>query len=161
MPGLCSSDQLLSPVPPVKHTSEDQKLSGILSNHPVAAGGWCGEGTSTLGERLQQRVRQPKLIARAVTAPPNPPPSLAHPSNRVIVQLNAKWRVVDDPLQWILQRKKGNPRKKNSGWLDRSFCTTRDGLLRCVREYCREVDDHALAALQALPDYHADWERPK
>jgi hypothetical protein len=43
---------------------------------------------------------------------------------------------VDDPLQWILQRRKGNPRKKNSGWQDRSFCTTREVLLRCVREYC-------------------------
>ena len=40
----------------------------------------------------------------------------AHPSDRLVAQLNSTWRVVDDPLQWILQRKKGNPRDKNSGW---------------------------------------------
>jgi hypothetical protein len=33
----------------------------------------------------------------------------AHPSNRLVAQLNTTWRVIDDPLQWILQRKKGNP----------------------------------------------------
>src|SRR6185312_16167425 len=82
--------------------------------------------------------------------------SLAHASNRLIALLNEGWRVVDDPLQWILQRRKGNPRKKNSGWRDRSFCTTREGLLRCVRESCGEVDDTALAQLRALPNFHAD-----
>ena len=85
----------------------------------------------------------------------------AHPSNRLVAQLNETWRVVDDPLQWILQRRKGNPRKKNSGWRNRSFCRTREGLLRCVREYCGEVDHDALARLEALPDYHSDWEQPK
>ena len=75
-------------------------------------------------------------------------------------QLNKNWRVVDDPLQWILQRRKGNSRNKNSGWQDRSFCTTREGLLRCIREYCGEVNQNALADLQALPDYH-DEEQPK
>jgi hypothetical protein len=81
---------------------------------------------------------------------------LAHPSNQLVAQLNASWRVVDDPLQWKLQRKKGNTRKKNSGWPDRSFCRTRDGLLRCVRECCGEVEPAALAKLSALPQYHPD-----
>jgi hypothetical protein len=79
----------------------------------------------------------------------------AHPSKQLVAQLNANWRVVDDPLQWKLQRKKGNARKKNSGWQDRSFCRTRDGLLRCVREYCGDVEPSARARLAALPDYHA------
>ena len=79
----------------------------------------------------------------------------AHPSNRLVAQLNATWRVVDDPLQWRLQRKKGNPRTKNSGWQDRSFCTTREGLLRCVREYCGDVEPAALAKLTALPEHYA------
>ena len=94
----------------------------------------------------------------------------AHPSNQLVAQLNASWRVVDDPLQWILQRRKGNPRKKSSGWQGRSFCRTRDALLRCVREYCcspdkgqrrciREyqgVDKVALQQVCALPDWHLD-----
>ena len=82
----------------------------------------------------------------------------AHPSNRLIVQLNERWKVVDDPLQWILQRRKGSPRKKNSGWQGRSFCRTREALLRCVREYCGEVDPAALDKLHELPDWHLDWE---
>ena len=82
----------------------------------------------------------------------------AHPSNRLLAQLNTNWRVVDDPLQWILQRRKGNPRKKNSGWQGRSFCRTREALLRCVRQACEVVDPNALAKLHALPDWHQDWD---
>ena len=83
----------------------------------------------------------------------------AHASNRLVAQFSERWRVVDDPLQWVLQRKKGNPRKKNSGWRGRSFCRTREALLRCIREYCGEVDVEALAKLRALPDWHPDWDR--
>lgn len=79
----------------------------------------------------------------------------AHPSNRLVVPLNAVWRVVDDPLQWILQRKKGNPRSKNSGWENRSFCTSREGLLRCIRERGGEVEQAAFAKLSLLPQHHA------
>jgi hypothetical protein len=88
-------------------------------------------------------------------------PAHPNPSNRLVAQLNATWRVLDDPLQWRLQRKKGNSRKRNSGWRDRSFCRTLEGLLRCVREYCGEVDAEAAAKLQALPDWHPDWDRKK
>ena len=45
------------------------------------------------------------------------------------------------------------------GLADRSFCRTRDALLRCVREYCGEVDPSALATLKALSDWHPDWDR--
>jgi hypothetical protein len=97
----------------------------------------------------------------------------AHPSNYLVAQLNATWRVVDDPLQWVLQRKKGNSRKKNCGWQGRSFCRTREALLRCIREVCcspdqgqsrcireyRGVDDAALQEVCALPDWHPDWDR--
>jgi hypothetical protein len=75
-------------------------------------------------------------------------------STRLVAQLNGTGGVVDDPLQWILQRKKGTPRKKNSGWRSRSFCRTREALLRCVREYCGEVNVDCLAELQALPNWH-------
>jgi hypothetical protein len=102
--------------------------------------------------------RKPPIRLEAVSAPNRVAPRPAHPSNRLVTQLNERWRVVDDPLQWILQRKKGNPRKKNSGWRDRSFCRTRDALLRCVGEYCGEVDDNSLAKLKSLPDWHPDWD---
>jgi hypothetical protein len=82
----------------------------------------------------------------------------AHPSNRLVAQLNESWKVIYDPLQWILQQRKGNPRKKNSGWRSRSFCRTQEALLRCIREYCGEIDVEALAKLQALPAWHPDWD---
>ena len=66
---------------------------------------------------------------------------------------------MDAPLQWILQRRKGSPRKKNFGWRDRSFCRTREALVRRVREYCGEIDDNSLAVLKSLPDWHPDWDR--
>jgi hypothetical protein len=112
-------------------------------------------------EDNDEGVRQP-----SAALPPAPfeltlPSQPAHRSNRLIAQLNRNWRVVDDPLQWILQRRKGNPRRKNSGWKDRSFCTTREGLLRCVREYCGQGDQNAVAALLDLPANHVNWEGSK
>ena len=98
----------------------------------------------------------------------------AHPSNRAVAQLNERWRIIDDPLQWILQRRKGAPRNKNTGWESRSFCTTRDVLLRCIREYCcspdkgesrciheyRDVQEAALQRVRELPEWHIDWKYP-
>jgi hypothetical protein len=106
--------------------------------------------------------------AGALSQPLSSP--LAHPSDRLVAQLNDQWRVVDDHLQWILQQRKGNARSKNCGWRGRSFCRTREALLRCVREYCclpdqgqtrciceyRGVDEAALAQLRALPEWHVD-----
>jgi hypothetical protein len=85
-------------------------------------------------------VRQPSIVRCVVPGPDEVGKHPAHPSNRLVAQLNESWRVIDDPLQWRLQRKKGNSREKNSGWVDRSFCTTREGLLRRVREYCNEAN---------------------
>lgn len=81
---------------------------------------------------------------------------LAHPSNGLPIQLNCHWRVVDDDLQYILQRRKGNARSKSSGWIARSFCRTCEGLLRCIREDCGPVDDDALDQVRALPEWHID-----
>jgi hypothetical protein len=106
----------------------------------------------------EKGVRERAETASAAPVLVDVPPPPAHPSNRLLAQLNADWRVEDDPLQWILQRKKGNPRQKHSGWQNRSFCRTREGLLRCVCEYCGEVDDKALTQLHALPEFHSDWD---
>src|SRR5690349_14808540 len=73
---------------------------------------------------LKKGVCEPNASISDVALPTEVPSPLAHPSNRLIAQLNANWRLVDDPLQWILQRRKGNPRKRNSGWINLSFCTT-------------------------------------
>ena len=70
--------------------------------------------------------------------------------------LNAKWRVVDDLLQWILQVRSGRERAKASGWRARSWCASRGGLLRCVTEYCGDVDPDALAVIEAFPEMHEE-----
>ena len=100
----------------------------------------------------KERVREQSVSLARVSDTQNRNSQLAHPSNRLVAQLNERWRVVDDPLQWILQRKKGNPRKKNSGWMSRSFCRTRGALLRCVDGYCGESSTTPLAKLKSLPD---------
>jgi hypothetical protein len=158
MPGLRPKDQHLSQQEPVKPASADQKLSGILSNHPGSAVSERADDFVTSGPTSQLGVREPyatsarhEQCARRTERP-------AHPSNRLVAQLNESWRVVDDPLQWILQRKKGNPRKKNSGWRGRSFCRTRGALLGCVARHCGEIDANALAKLKSLPDWHPDWD---
>jgi hypothetical protein len=120
----------------------------------------------TPGVSLEKGVREPADAAPAAQILVDLQSRPAHPSHRLVAQLNESWRVVDDPLQWILQRKKGSPRRKNSGWRSRSFCRTREALLRCIREYCcsrdegglkciheyRGVDAAALTQVRALPE---------
>lgn len=74
---------------------------------------------------------------------------------RQAIELNARWRVTDDGLQWILQRRSGSETEHHSGWRDRSFCRTREGLLRCIRECCGEVYAGGLSRVEALPEMHA------
>ena len=72
-----------------------------------------------------------------------------------LVKLSEKWRIVDDPLQWILQRR-GNANGKFGPWQARSFCTTRKVLLRCIREDCGDVDPAAVAFIETWPERNAD-----
>lgn len=48
----------------------------------------------------------PAPVLPPVTSPP------AHPLNRLTAQLNRKWRVVDDPLQWNPPAEEGQSTKK-------------------------------------------------
>jgi hypothetical protein len=65
---------------------------------------------------LEKRVRQARVKDGTTSSSSKPVSPPAHPSDRLVAQLNERWRVVDDPLQWILQQRKGNARSKNSGW---------------------------------------------
>ena len=73
------------------------------------------------------------------------------------IVLNDRWRVVDDPLQWILQYRESDPSERSTGYKARSFCGSRGGLTRCVRDYCGDVDPDALAQIGLLPDLRQDW----
>lgn len=72
---------------------------------------------------------------------------------RVVARLNDRWRVVECPhgLQWILQRTAGAESRATSRWQSRSFCGTREALLRCSREHAGIVDPAAAAVLAGLP----------
>ena len=90
------------------------------------------------------------MFGRSGTTPPETQRTAPAGSlNALPAVLNFGWRVMDDPLQWLLQHKQGGR------WRNRSFCRTREGLLSCVREYCGIVDAKALKRLEALPDFHA------
>src|SRR6516165_5768467 len=72
---------------------------------------------------------------------------------RVIARLNRRWRVIECPdgIQWILQRR-GSPEKaRRDDWRGRSYCRTREALIRCTREYCGAIDPAAAAVLAGLP----------
>ncbi len=72
---------------------------------------------------------------------------------QVPVQLNEGWRVSEDDLQWILQRWCSKPGQK-AKWAGRSFCRTREALLRCVNDHCGVVCAEALKRLEALSEWH-------
>lgn len=75
--------------------------------------------------------------------------SLLPRSIGLVIALNGGWRVSEDELQWMLQRYQGGR------WRDRSFCRTREALVRCIREYCGSVDPVGLMQAEALPEWHA------
>lgn len=77
----------------------------------------------------------------------------------LVTQINNRWQVIDDPIQWILEVRKGRPSPKASGWRGEHFCRQRTSLLRCIREHCGDVDPTALAVIEALPDWHVDRDR--
>src|SRR5262245_38206740 len=103
MPGFCSPNQQLDLAEPVNPSSEDQSLSGILSNRSVADRSQFGQAAASISEGW---VREPGGSLPPAPALPTIALPPAHPSNRPLAQLNDRWRIVDDPLQWILQQRK-------------------------------------------------------
>jgi hypothetical protein len=101
-------------------------------------------------------VREPQDSPSSNLPRPRLPSPLAHPSNRLLINLNPGWRIIEDDLQYILQHRKGSSRSKATGWLSRSFCRRRDTLLRCIHEYCSSVDPEALQQVNSLPDPYVD-----
>ena len=72
-----------------------------------------------------------------------------------VAQLNPDWRVVAcrDRAQWILQRR-GSPEKpRGDDWRGRSYCRTKEALIRCTREHAGPIDPAAGAILTSLPEW--------
>ncbi len=74
-----------------------------------------------------------------------------------LVQLNASWRVADDPPQWALQCRDGSKREKASGWAGRKFVRNRVHLLRRIEELCGNVDQQGIETIESWPDGYATW----
>ncbi len=68
--------------------------------------------------------------------------------------LNGRWRITDDPIQWVLERRKTKDWSKAQG---ERFHRRRPALIRSIRELCGEVDLSALAQVENLPERHVDW----
>ncbi|ESY80660.1 hypothetical protein X740_12375 [Mesorhizobium sp. LNHC221B00] len=72
----------------------------------------------------------------------------------VVAKLNSGWRVIEcrDGIQWILQRLAGK-RHGQPRWEGRSYCRSRQALLRFVHSCCGPVDVAGLALVETLPDW--------
>ena len=81
-------------------------------------------------------------------------PPLQLPSEGLL--LNERWRVIDEPQQWVLQVRKGGKRQRASGYAARAYCVSRTGLLLRIREYCGDVDPATWSLLESLPELHPD-----
>jgi hypothetical protein len=70
---------------------------------------------------------------------------------RVVARLNPRWRVIEcsDGVQWILQRLGSPERARRNDWRGRSYCRTKEALIRCTREYVDGADAAAMAVLAA------------
>ena len=68
----------------------------------------------------------------------------------VVATLNCRWRVIvcKNSIQWILQTRRGGP----DSWRGRSFCRTREALVRCARQHAGEIAADALVILLRLPE---------
>ncbi len=74
-----------------------------------------------------------------------------------LVQLNDSWRVADDPPQWALQCRSGNPGQRTSGWIGGKFIRDRDHLLRRIDELCGNVDPQAIEIIRSWPVGYVAW----
>ena len=73
---------------------------------------------------------------------------------KVIIFKDTRWRVVDDGIQWILEVRKGNPRRKASGYRGHAFCLWRTALPRSVREKFGHVPPEFEQVVAGLPERH-------
>ena len=70
------------------------------------------------------------------------------------LQLSGNWRLASDPLQWVIQRREGK------GWRSEQFiASTREVLMRCLREMGAVVDKEAQLELDNLPGTFREWKK--
>lgn len=70
-----------------------------------------------------------------------------------VMDLTAKWRLAHDGLQWILQKRKGQPRPNNNGWASERYYTRAGALADAVERHCEGVHPAVVAKIRGWPDY--------
>lgn len=77
----------------------------------------------------------------------------------LVAVLNSRWRVIQcrDGIQWILQYRNRAETVARDGWRGRSYCRTKEALIRCCDEHAGQLDPVARKTLLALPE----WIEPK
>ena len=70
------------------------------------------------------------------------------------IRLNARWRVIRcrSDIQWILQYRASAETYSREVWPGRSYCQTREALIRCCNAHAGTIDAAAAAAMMALPE---------
>jgi hypothetical protein len=72
----------------------------------------------------------------------------------VVAVLNGGWRVIEcrHGIQWILQHRNRAETVARHSWRGRSFCRTKEALIRCCNEHTGQIDPAILMTLEALPE---------
>ena len=75
----------------------------------------------------------------------------------VVLMLNDRWRITDDPPQWTLEQRVSEPSAKATGWKKRKFIIHRDHLLKRIDEMCGQVDREAIETIRSWPAGYVVW----
>ena len=73
----------------------------------------------------------------------------------IVAVLNRGWRVIvcRDGIQWILQRRNRAETVARHVWRGRSYCRTKEALIRCCDEHAGQIDPgRPRMTLAALPE---------
>ena len=71
----------------------------------------------------------------------------------IVAVLNRGWRVIvcRDGIQWILQRRNRAETVARHVWRGRSYCRTKEALIRCCDEHAGQMSPAARMRLSVLP----------
>ena len=96
------------------------------------------------------------------------PPTVSSPERaefadnyQVVARLNVRWRVIEcrDGIQWILQYGNRAETVARDGWRGRSYCRTKEALLRVCDYHAGVIDRDAAEILAGLPDRFPEKQR--
>ena len=72
----------------------------------------------------------------------------------IVTHLNDRWRAIvcQAGIQWILQYRSSAKSARRIEWRGRSYCHTRQALIRDARYHAGEISPYAMAVIRQLPE---------